>query len=84
MKAGYDPGGGTDCIAGIWSAYSAQVPVDAPLVSALSIPNGTPALIQTLGTSAPGGYSAITAFRLAQDCNASHNLWHPNYPSQNP
>jgi hypothetical protein len=84
MKAGYDPGGGADCLARIWAAYSAHVPVDSALVSAFNIPNGTGSLIQNLGSFAPGGCSAIGTYGLTQDCNASHNLWHPDFPSQVP
>lgn len=84
MKAGYDPGAGADCLARIWSAYSAQIPVDPALVSAFSIPSGTGFLIQALATFAPGGCSAISVYGLSQDCNAAHNLWHPDFPSQVP
>jgi hypothetical protein len=84
MKAGYDPGGGADCLARIWAAYSAQVPVDSALVTAFNIPNGTGTLIQALGSFVPGGCSAIGIYGLTQDCNASPNHWHPDFPSQVP
>jgi hypothetical protein len=84
MKAGYDPGGGADCLARIWAAYSAHVPVDSALVTAFNIPNGTGSLIQALGSFAPGGCSAIGTYGLTQDCTAAHNLWHPDFPSQVP
>jgi len=84
MKSGYDPGGGADCIARIWAAYSAHVPVDSALVTAFNMPNGTGTLIQALGSLVPGGCSAIGIYGLTQDCNASHNLWHPDFPSQVP
>jgi hypothetical protein len=84
MKAGYDHLAGTDCLARILYLHKAQAPVDAELVNAFALPDGTALLIQSLGTFATGSCPRVASIGLDTVCAAAHELWHPHFPANVP